>query len=104
MRRILHDLKILILTNLWIVPVLPAWSVRCSTLSPRHRPCTHAWPPVANGGGYHAFGVRLQAELALHGFTLELVPSAGSQDNLASSRPDEVELALVQSGQELSLS
>ena len=42
-------------------------------------------------------------ELAEQGFELELVPSLGSQANLAKLLDGSVELALVQSGQELNL-
>jgi uncharacterized protein len=103
MRRILHDLKILILTNLWLVPVI-AGLVGALFYFVAPPPPMHARMATgAEGGGYHAFAVRLQTELALHGFTLELVPSAGSQDNLGKLTAGEVELALVQSGQELTL-
>ncbi|MDX1296848.1 MAG: TAXI family TRAP transporter solute-binding subunit [Pseudomonas sp.] len=104
MRRILHDLKILILTNLWIVPVLAGLVGALFYFAAPPPPMHARLATGSESGGYHAFGVRLQTELALHGFTLELVPSAGSQDNLSKLTADEVELALVQSGQELSLS
>jgi TRAP-type uncharacterized transport system substrate-binding protein len=103
MRRILRDLKIMLLTNLWIVPVVAAF-VGALFYFVAPPPPMHA--RMATGsvtGGYHAFGERLQAELETHGFTLELVESAGSAANLTKLISGEVELALVQSGQELSL-
>lgn len=103
MRRILRDLKILILANLWLVPVL-AGLVGALFYFVAPPPPMHARLATgAEGGGYHAFAERLRAELAEQGFELELVPSLGSQDNLSKLRADAVELALVQSGQELSL-
>jgi TRAP-type uncharacterized transport system substrate-binding protein len=103
MRRILRDLKILILTNLWIVPVLAGLVGALFYFAAPPPPMHARMATGAEGGGYHAFGQRLQAELALQGFTLELVPSAGSQDNLSQLTSGAVELALVQSGQELTL-
>tara|TARA_R110000868_G_scaffold4909_5_gene30572 strand:- start:5992 stop:7326 length:1335 start_codon:yes stop_codon:yes gene_type:complete len=103
MRRILHDLKILILTNLWIVPVLAGLVGALFYFAAPPPPMHARLATGSENGGYHAFGVRLQTELAQHGFTLELVPSAGSQDNLSKLTAGEVELALVQSGQELTL-
>lgn len=103
MRRILRDLKIMLLANLWIVPVL-AGLVGALFYFVAPPPPMHARLATgAAGGGYHAFAERLQAELKLQGFDLELVESAGSADNLAKLGQGEVELALVQSGQELSL-
>lgn len=103
MRRILRDLKIMLLANLWIVPVL-AGLVGALFYFVAPPPPMHARLATgAVGGGYHAFAERLQAELEQQGFTLELVESQGSADNLAKLGQGEVELALVQSGQELSL-
>ncbi|UUY08571.1 PhnD/SsuA/transferrin family substrate-binding protein [Pseudomonas sp. J452] len=103
MRRILRDLKIMLLANLWIVPVL-AGLVGALFYFVAPPPPMHARLATgAVGGGYHAFAERLQAELEQQGFTLELVESAGSEDNLTKLGQGEVELALVQSGQELNL-
>ncbi|MEO4047662.1 TAXI family TRAP transporter solute-binding subunit [Pseudomonas sp. CAU 1711] len=103
MRRLLHDLKILILANLWLVPVL-AGLVGALFYFVAPPPPMHARLATgAAGGGYHAFAERLRAELEKDGFELELVPSQGSQDNLARLVDGSVELALVQSGQEQSL-
>jgi len=104
MRRILRDLKILILTNLWIVPVLAGLVGALFYFAAPPPPMHARMATGAVGGGYHAFAERLQAELEQQGFTLELVESAGSEDNLARLGKGEVELALVQSGQELTLS
>ncbi len=103
MRRIFHDLKILILTNLWIVPVLAGLVGALFYFAAPPPPMHARMATGAVGGGYHAFGERLQAELAVQGFTLERIPSAGSQDTLSKLDSGEVELALVQSGQELTL-
>ncbi|MBD9415449.1 PhnD/SsuA/transferrin family substrate-binding protein [Pseudomonas sp. PDM16] len=103
MRRILRDLKILILANLWLVPVV-AGLVGALFYFVAPPPPMHARMATgAESGGYHAFAERLQAELEQQGFELELVPSRGSRDNLAKLGAGEVELALVQSGQELTL-
>ena len=103
MRRVFNDLKIFVLANLWIVPVVAAlvWALFSFVAPPP--PMEARLAPGGPSGGYHSFGLRLQAELAKEGFTLELVNSQGSVDNLAKLRAGEVELALVQSGQELSL-
>jgi TRAP-type uncharacterized transport system substrate-binding protein len=103
MRRILRDLKILILANLWIVPVL-AGLVGALFYFVAPPPPMHARMATgAVGGGYHAFAERLRAELEQQGFELELVQSQGSRDNLAKLGDGSVELALIQSGQELTL-
>jgi len=103
MRRVFHDLKILILTNLWLVPVLAGLVGALFYFAAPPPPMSARMATGATSGGYHAFGKRLQAELALQGFHLELVNSAGSEDNLGKLGSGEVELALVQSGQELTL-
>jgi len=103
MRRILRDLKIMLLANLWIVPVLAALVGALFYFVAPPPPMHARLATGALGGGYHAFAERLQAELKLQGFTLELVESAGSEDNLSKLGSGEVELALVQSGQELTL-
>ena len=68
MQRIFRDLKIMILANLWLIPVMaalvgalfyfvappPPMHVRLATGSP--------------SGGYNAFGERLKEELAKQGF------------------------------------
>ena len=56
----------------------------------------------AEGGRYYALGNYLRAELAKEGVTLEVVPSAGSGDNMVHlADPDgAVSIAFVQSGME----
>lgn len=103
MPRFLKDLKIMLLANLWTVPVVAALvgTVFYFVAPP---PPMHA--TLATGGangGYALFGEKLKEELARQGFTLELVPSTGSLDNLGKLQRGEVQMALVQSGQELTL-
>lgn len=103
MRRILNDLKIMLLANLWIVPVL-AGLVTALFYFVAPPPPMHATLATGSAsGGYHAFGLKLREQLAKEGFDLELVPSRGSRDNLDKLGSGAVELALVQSGLELSL-
>lgn len=104
MRRILRDLKIMLLTNLWIVPVVAALVGALFYFVAPPPPMHARMATGAVGGGYHAFGERLRDELALQGFSLELVESSGSADNLSKLSRGDVELAMVQSGQELTLS
>lgn len=104
MRRILRDLKIMLLTNLWIVPVVAALVGALFYFVAPPPPMHARMATGAVGGGYHAFGERLRDELALQGFSLELVESSGSADNLGKLGRGDVELAMVQSGQELTLS
>ncbi|MBD9482252.1 PhnD/SsuA/transferrin family substrate-binding protein [Pseudomonas sp. PDM14] len=103
MRRILRDLKIMLLTNLWIVPVVAALVGALFYFVAPPPPMYARMATGAATGGYHAFAERLREELASQGFELELVPSAGSRDNLSKLQSGEVQLALVQSGQELTL-
>jgi len=49
-------------------------------------------------GAYHAWGEALAEALAPDGFTLELVPSAGSLENLERLRAGELDVAFVQGG------
>jgi uncharacterized protein len=49
-------------------------------------------------GAYYAFAQRYAAILAQDGITLEIVPTAGSVENLALLKKGEVSLALVQGG------
>src|SRR5690606_2020345 len=103
MRRILNDLKIMLLANLWIVPVLGALVFGLFYFVAPPPPMSASLATGSAGGGYHAFGEQLKAALAKEGFTLKLVPSSGSLDNLDKLATDQVQLALVQSGQELNL-
>ncbi|CAD5108007.1 TAXI family TRAP transporter solute-binding subunit [Zestomonas carbonaria] len=103
MRRLLNDLKIMLLANLWVIPVL-ALLVGALFYFVAPPPPMHARLATgAAGGGYHAFAEKLRVELERQGFTLELVKSQGSLDNLDKLVKGEVELALVQSGQEMTL-
>ncbi|TBU94481.1 TAXI family TRAP transporter solute-binding subunit [Phytopseudomonas dryadis] len=104
MPRVLKDLRIILLANLWIVPVLAVLVAALFYFVAPPPPMHASLATGAAGGGYHAFGEKLRDELAKEGFTLELVPSGGSLDNLGKLRANEVQLALVQSGQELALS
>jgi TRAP transporter TAXI family solute receptor len=104
MQRIFRDIKIMLLANLWLIPVLAAL-VGALFYFVAPPPPMHARLATGNpSGGYSAFGEKLKAELAKQGFELELVRSSGSLDNLAKLQTGEAELALVQSGQELTLS
>ncbi|MBS7725169.1 C4-dicarboxylate ABC transporter substrate-binding protein [Pseudomonas lalucatii] len=101
MRRVLKDLKIMLLANLWLVPVIAALvgAVFYFVAPP---PPMHASMATGAAGQLPAVRRKLKAELAKQGFELSLVPSAGSRDNLErllAARP-EVQIALVQSGLE----
>ena len=50
------------------------------------------------GGGYAQLGERYKEELSVHGLDVDLVPSAGSVDNIALLRDGTVQAALIQSG------
>jgi ABC-type nitrate/sulfonate/bicarbonate transport system substrate-binding protein len=52
----------------------------------------------AENGAYHAFAKQYAQLLARDGLTLEVVPTAGTVDNLALLRRGDVSLALVQGG------
>lgn len=102
MRRVLHDLKIMIMANLWIVPVVAGliWALFQFVAPPP--PMSASMATGSQGGAYQEFAERLKEELAKEGFELHLVPTSGSRDNLErllAERP-EVEIALVQSGLE----
>lgn len=49
-------------------------------------------------GAYHAWAEALAAEVAEEGFEMQLVPSAGSLENLERLRAGELDLAFVQGG------
>ena len=82
MRRILNDLKIMILANLWIVPVMAAlvWALFQFVAPPP--PMSVSMATGTQGGAYQHFAERLKEELAKEGFELTLVPTSGSRDNL----------------------
>jgi hypothetical protein len=52
----------------------------------------------AGNGAYHAFALEYAQLLASDGITLEVIPTAGTIDNLALLRRGDVSLALVQGG------
>ncbi len=105
MRRVLNDLKIMILANLWIVPVVAGlvWALFQFVAPPP--PMSASMVTGAQGGAYQQFAERLKEELAKEGFELTLVPSSGSRDNLQRllAKDPEVQIALVQSGLERQL-
>ncbi len=106
MRRFIKDLKIMLLANLWIVPVLAALVGAVFYFVAPPPPMAASMATGPEGGGYAAFAEKLKSELAKQGFELTLVPSAGSPDNLQRllAKHSEVQLALVQSGLERQLS
>ena len=106
MRRVLHDLKIMLLANLWIVPVLAALIGAVFYFVAPPPPMSARMATGAEGGNYRVFAEKLKQELAKEGFELTLVPSAGSRDNLERllAEDSRVEIALVQSGLERQLS
>ena len=105
MPRVLNDLKIMLLANLWVVPVVAALVGAVFYFVAPPPPMSAVMATGAEGGAYRLFAERLREELAKQGFELELVPSKGSRDNLerllAADGP--VEIALVQSGMERQL-
>ncbi|SFP96781.1 TAXI family TRAP transporter solute-binding subunit [Pseudomonas borbori] len=105
MHRVLKDLKIMLLANLWIVPVLAALIGAVFYFVAPPPPMSARMATGAEGGGYRIFAEKLKQELAKQGFELTLVPSAGSRDNLERllAEDSQVEIALVQSGLERQL-
>lgn len=105
MSRFFKDLKIMLLANLWIVPVLAALIGAVFYFVAPPPPMSAVMATGNPNGAYQVFAERLQAELARQGFSLTLVPTSGSQDNLQrllEERP-QVQIALIQSGLELQL-
>ncbi|MDX1369526.1 TAXI family TRAP transporter solute-binding subunit [Pseudomonas sp.] len=105
MHRVLKDLKIMLLANLWIVPVVAALIGAVFYFVAPPPPMSASMATGAEGGGYRVFAEKLKQELAKEGFELTLVPSAGSRDNLERllAEDAQVEIALVQSGLERQL-
>lgn len=54
----------------------------------------------AQGGAYYGFAERLRDVLAGRGFTLDILETAGSVDNVAAIRRGQADIGLVQSGTE----
>lgn len=106
MPRVLHDLKIMLLANLWVVPVLAALVGALFYFVAPPPPMSATMATGAEGGAYRQFAQQLKEELAKQGFELKLLPSKGSRDNLERLLAAEgaVEIALVQSGMERQLS
>ncbi|MDM8347500.1 TAXI family TRAP transporter solute-binding subunit [Pseudomonas sp. sp1636] len=105
MRRVLKDLKIMLLANLWIVPVLAALIGALFYFVAPPPPMHARMATGAEGGNYRLFAEKLKTQLAREGFELSLVPSAGSRDNLERLLAEQpaVQIALVQSGLERQL-
>jgi len=105
MRRVLNDLKIMLLANLWLIPVVAALVGAVFYFVAPPPPMSASMATGATGGAYRLFAERLKEELAKEGFDLSLVPSSGSRDNLQRLLADdpEVQIALVQSGLERQL-
>lgn len=105
MRRVLKDLKIMLLANLWIVPVVAALVGAVFYFVAPPPPMSATMATGSKGGAYRLFAERLKEKLAKEGFDLSLVPSDGSRDNLQRLLADEpeVQIALVQSGLERQL-
>ncbi|WP_372875512.1 TAXI family TRAP transporter solute-binding subunit [Pseudomonas sp.] len=106
MPRVLTDLKIMLLANLWIVPVVAALVGAVFYFVAPPPPMHASMATGAEGGNYRIFAQKLKTQLAREGFELTLVPSAGSRDNLERllAQESQVEIALVQSGLERQLS
>lgn len=106
MRRVLNDLKIMILANLWIVPVVAGLVWALFQFVPPPPTMSASMATGSQGGAYQQFAEQLKEELAKEGFNLKLVPTSGSRDNLQQLLADdpEVQIALVQSGLERQLS
>ncbi|MGE8362673.1 TAXI family TRAP transporter solute-binding subunit [Pseudomonas sp.] len=106
MPRVLNDLKIMLLANLWIVPVVGAlvWALFHFVAPPP--PMSASMATGTSGGAYQQFAEHLKEELAKEGFELNLVPTSGSRDNLQQLLADDpsVQIALVQSGLERQVS
>ena len=105
MNRILQDLSIMLRANLWLVPVLAALVAALFYLVAPPPPMHATMSTGSVGGGYAQFAEKLRVELAKEGFELKLINSKGSRENterLLDSNSG-VNLALLQSGQELEL-
>ncbi|WP_349572642.1 TAXI family TRAP transporter solute-binding subunit [Azotobacter salinestris] len=101
----LHDLKIYLKANFWLVPVLLLIGVLFVLALDPAPPTRLSLATGPEGGGYQAFGRQLKARLAEEGIELELIATAGSPDNLRRllAADGAVQIALVQSGTELQL-
>lgn len=105
MSRILQDLSIMLRANLWLVPILAALVASLFYFVAPPPPMHATMSTGSPGGGYSQFAEKLRAELAKEGFELKLLKSSGSRENTARLLDENsgVQLALLQSGQELEL-
>lgn len=105
MNRILQDISIMLRANLWLVPVLAALIAALFYFVAPPPPMHATMSTGSVGGGYAQFAEKLREELAKEGFELKLVNSKGSRENTERllDRNSGVQLALLQSGQDLEL-
>lgn len=105
MSRILQDLSIMLRANLWLLPVLAALVASLFYFVAPPPPMHATMSTGSSNGGYQRFAEKLQAELSKEGFQLKLIKSSGTRENTARllDKNSGVQLALVQSGQELEL-
>ncbi|MBF7730461.1 TAXI family TRAP transporter solute-binding subunit [Pseudomonas sp. N040] len=105
MPRLLNDLKIMLLANAWIIPVLGALVGAVFFFVAPPPPMTATLATGQAGSAYAEFGEKLRAVLARQGFELTLVNSGGSRDNLQRLLNEDsgISLAMVQSGLERQL-
>jgi TRAP transporter TAXI family solute receptor len=92
----LHFLR----ANAWVVIIAAVVVVAVLTIVDPTPPRAFTLVTGEPNGAYHAFGVRLAAELEKQGLTLMLRSSKGSSENLAllASTDESISIALVQSG------
>ena len=95
----------MIRANLWLVPVLGALVAALFYFVAPPPPMSATMSTGSDSGGYHAFALRLQEELAREHFDLKLVNSSGSRQNTERllDSGSGINIALLQSGQEQSL-
>jgi len=106
MGRVMKDFSIFIRTNMWLVPVMALLLGLVFYYVAPPPPMSLTISAGFRTGGYESFANKLKIALAKQGFELEVVNSSGSQQNTERLLdPDSgVQIALLQSGQELSLS
>lgn len=106
MNRILKDFSIMLRANLWLVPVIAALVAALFYFVAPPPPMHATMSTGGVEGGYAQFAEKLKAELAKEGFELKLVNSKGSRNNaeLLLDSNSGINLALMQSGQELEMS
>ncbi len=106
MNRILKDFSIMLRANLWLVPVIAALVTALFYFVAPPPPMHATMSTGSVEGSYAQFAEKLKAELAKEGFELKLVNSKGSRNNaeLLLDSNSGINLALMQSGQELEMS